>query len=263
MILIKNATQVQKTWCGQEIEAQSSYQIEDSKKIVWSNDEAFISDLFAGYAVVNDGFSDLSFGAAINLLKSLGEFNRDQEQNPIFKSIIALRDMVFKPRCFDFITGKHLSLCNISSDGSQLNDASISFFDASFVAIEKSEQEDDEQYQARLDSTCVNTWLIFTPSVKYAIKSGEIRYKGTISGESDVWVEVAPHIPKQYGGSVPFMDGGLPIDFYKEKESIIIDGINCAIIEIDETYLSHRLGVKISHSVGEKIGILAIFNKYQ
>jgi hypothetical protein len=263
MILIKNTTQEQKTWCGQEIAAQSSYQIEESKKIIWANDAQFISDLFSGYAVVNDGFSDLSFGEAINLLKSLGEFNRDQEQNPIFKSIIALRDMVFKPRCFDFVTGKYLSLCNISSDGSQLNDATISFFDASFTAIEKTELELDEEYQARLDSSCVHTWLIFTPSVKYAIKSGEIRYKGTISSEADAWVEVVPHIPKAYGGSVPFIDGGLPLDFYKEKESIIIDGINCAVIDIDETYLSHRLGVKISHSAGDKIGILATFNKYQ
>lgn len=188
---------------------------------------------------------------------------RDKEGNPVFRNVIAENSMLFQPRCIDFTTAKLNSICNKSSDLSDLGDAELHFFNESYEEITRNEGETDQQFQARLDSSCEFTWLYFTPNYRYAIKSGEIRYKGTLGDESDLWIEVAPHIPKAYGGSVPFINGGLPLDFFDEKKSIIIDGGTCAIIELDNQYLSHRLGVKVEHGIGIKIDILATFNIYR
>jgi hypothetical protein len=263
MLIVKNNTEVEKIWCGQTIEGNGSYQIQSTEQVVWANDETFIEALAATDAILNDGFNDLAVGAAINILKQIDNYNRDKDGNPIYKNVIAENSMMFKPRVFDFYTGKYNSLCNKSSDLIDLGDAELKFFDDSQTELTKGENESDIEFQARLDTDCEFTWLIYTPSKRYAIKSGEVRYSGSILGECDLWVEVAPHIPKAYGGSVPFIDGGLPLDFYNEREPIIIDGANCAMIDLDTTYYSHKLGVKVEHEPGNNIGILAIFNKYE
>lgn len=189
--------------------------------------------------------------------------NRDLEGNPIYRQIIASENMLFQPRCIDFTTAKINSMCNKSSDLSDLGDAELHFFNESYQEITRQEEETDEQFQTRIDSTCEFTWLYFTPTHRYAIKSGEIRYKGTLGEEADLWIEIAPHIPKAYGGSVPFINGGIPLDHYNQNESILIDGGTCAIIELDNQNFTHRLGVKIEHGIGIKIDILAIFNIYR
>lgn len=263
MLIVKNNTAIEKIWCGQTIEASGSYTIQVNEQLTWANDDDFIAAVVAGEAILNDGYEDLAPGKAINILKQIDNYNRDKDGNPIIKNVIAENDMLFKPRCFDFTTSEYGSLCNKGSDLNDLGDAQIKFYDEDRVELTKAENETDEQFQSRLDTGCSFTYLLYTPSKRYAIKSGEIRYKGTITGECDCWIEVAPHIPKAYGGSVPFMDGGLPLDFYKEKEAIFIDGTNCAIVELDTQYYSHMLGVKIEHEEGAKIGILAIFNKYE
>jgi len=263
MLTVRNADSISHIWCGQTVESNETYQIQASEQTIWANDDEFLTDIADGKAVINDGYSDLSSGKAINILKQIDNYNRDKDGNPIYKNIIAENAMLFKPRCFDFQVGKYDSLCNKNSEMVDLADAELHFFDSSLTELVKGAEETDEEFQTRLDSNCKFTHLYFTPSSRYAIKSGEVRYKGTLTGESDLWVEVAPHIPKAYGGSVAFMDGGIPLDHYDPKDAIIIDGASCAIIEFDDTYYSHRLGIKIEHEVGDTFSILAIFNIYK
>ena len=262
MILIKNKTQETRTWCGQDIPANDTYAISQDERNDWGYDSIFLG------AVINGEASIISDGVEITDLIEVeitlrNEIKRDQEGNPIYRNIIAESNMLFQPRCIDFTTGKYGSICNKSSDGSNLGDSELLFFDENIIQIIKIEAETIEEYQARLDAQCEYTHMYFTPNYKYAIKSGEIRYKGTLGEESDIWIEVAPHIPKEYGGSVPFINGGLALDFYPEKTPIIIDGGTCTVINTDLTYYSHRLGVKIEHGIGTKLDILAIFNIYR
>jgi hypothetical protein len=261
MIKVSNLTESVKTWCGIEIQASGEYIIEETERERWAYDTAFLTALSVGECSITlDDLEITDLVYAEQVLRR--DQKRDGEGNPIYRNVIAETKMLFKPRCIDFTVGTYKSLCNKSSNGNDLGDAELLFFDIDRLPLVKDEQETDEAFQARLDSDCVFTWLYLTPSTRYAIKSGEVRYKGTLGDESDIWIEVAPHIPKEYGGSVPFIDGGLPLDFYPERHPIVIDGANCAIIEHDTTYYSHRLGVKVEHGIGSKIEILAIFNMY-
>ena len=262
MIKVKNRTNEVKIWCGKEFQPSEQYLLSESERVVFAYDSAFITAITDFEAsVISDEVEVTDIVECELILRS--EFKRDPEGNPIYRPIIAAKDMLFQPRCIDFTTGKLNSICNKASDLSNLADAVLLFFNDGYVEITRNESETDEQFQARLDQECYFTWLYFTPNHRYAIKSGEIRYKGTLGDESDVWIEIAPHIPKEYGGSVPFINGGLPLDFFDEKKAIVIDGGTCAIIELDSAYLSHRLGVKVEHGIGSKIGILATFNIYR
>lgn len=262
MIKVKNRTNEVKSWCGKEFQPLEEYLISESERTAFAYDSLFIM------AIANSEASLISDEVEITdiiqcLIVLRNDFKRDSEGNPIYRPIIAAQNMLFQPRCIDFTTGKINSMCNKSSDLSDNGDSELHFFNQSYEEITKNESETDDQFQTRLDSLCTFTWLYFTPNHRYAIKSGEIRYKGTLGEESDLWIEVAPHIPKAYGGSVPFINGGLPLDFFDEKKAIVIDGGTCAIIELDNQYLSHRLGVKVEHGIGIKIDILATFNIYR
>ena len=133
--------------------------------------------------------------------------NRDQDGNIKTKSEMALDGMLFHPRVFDFTTSKYKSLCNKNSELTDLGDIDILFFDASLDQLIRGESESESDYQDRLDLNCKFTWAYFTPTVRYAIKAGSISYVGTPGDEFDCCFEIAPHIPKAMGGSVPFMDG--------------------------------------------------------
>jgi hypothetical protein len=188
--------------------------------------------------------------------------NRDTEGNLVIKQMISKSSMLFHPRCLDFTTSKYKSLCNKNSEMTDLGDGEMLFLDASLNFLTKGESESDDDFQSRLTSSCKFTWLYFTPGSSYGISAGHIIYKGSPQGEFDVWFEVAPHIPKSYGGSVPFMDGGLPLEMFPEQSTITIDGKSCALIDLDEVNYSHRLGVKIEHETGEQLKILSIFDIY-
>ena len=188
--------------------------------------------------------------------------NRDIEGNALYRNVIAKEGALFHPRVFDFTTGQYLSLCNKNSEGLDLGDGEILYLDSNRQFLTKSEEETDQEFQARLDSNCKFTWLYFTPTVDFGIKSFEISYSGTPSGEFDAWFELAPHIPKIYGGSVAAMDGGLPLEMFPEKSLVLIDGGACCLLEVDSVNFTHRMGVKIEHEIGDKLKIMSIFNVY-
>jgi hypothetical protein len=96
MLIVKNKSGITKTWCGQEIENDSSYQIKSSEQTRWANDEDFLSDIVSNYAVINDGYNDIHSGAAINLLKQIpiypGTYLASDYKDLFYKKVAALSD---------------------------------------------------------------------------------------------------------------------------------------------------------------------------
>jgi hypothetical protein len=262
MIIVINNTSTIQVWCGQEIASEGQYQIQAVEQLRWSNNEIFLEALGNGSAIINDGYNNLSIGVAINLLKQIDIFNRDSESNPYFKQIFADSSKKFTSRAFVFTTGKYQSLYNKNSELTDLNDGELVFFNASYVQLVKGESESIEDYQVRLDEDCKFTWLYFTSLVAFGISKGRFMYRGTPAGEFHNWLEFAPHIPKAYGGSVPCLDGGFPLDMMGQGEFYEMDGCACLIIPFDEVYYTHRIGHKIEHETGDKIKIVSIFDIY-
>jgi hypothetical protein len=262
MLIVKNTTETLQTWCGQEIAADDEYQIQANEQPKWADNETFLTALVAGEAVINDGYSDVTPGKAINLLKQIDIFVRDEESTPYFKQMFSQEDKKFQAKCFVFTTGEYGSLFNKNSEGTDLGEGEILFFDSSRTQLVKGETETPAEFQTRLDSNCKFTWLYFTSAVSFGISKGRFLYSGTISGEFHNWLEFAPHIPKAYGGSVACLEGGFPLDMMNQREFYEMDGCTCLIIPFDEVYYSHRIGHKIEHEIGDKLKICSIFDVY-
>lgn len=262
MLIVKNKTEISQIWCGQTIEPNDQYEIQSTEQARWAFDETFMVALAAGYAVINDGYSDIDPGRALNIMRQVDFLNRDDEQTPYFKQMYSQDNLKFRSKSFVFITGKYGSLVNKNSEGEDLGIGELLFFDSSRIQFVKGENESLEDFQTRLDSNCKFTWLYFTSKLKFGISRGRFMYRGTPLGEFHNWLEFAPHIPKAYGGSVPCLEGAFPLDMMIPGEFYHMDGCTCLIINLDLTYYSHRIGHKIEHEIGDKIKICSIFDTY-
>lgn len=262
MLIVKNVTETIQTWCGQEIAASGQYTLQAGEQARWSNDETFLEAVAAAIAVINDGYSDLSIGYAINILKQIDNYVRDEEGTPYYKQMFSQGTKKFRAKCFVFTTGKYGSLFCKDSEGTDIGEGELIFLDSSRTPIVKGESEDPEDYQIRLDANCKFTWIYFTNTAEFGIAKGRFMFRGTVSGEFHNWLEFAPHIPKAYGGSVPCLEGGFPLDMMDQGDFYEMDGCTCLIIPFDGTYYSHRIGHKIEHEIGDKIKICSIFDTY-
>jgi hypothetical protein len=68
---IKNADTIEHTWCGQLVQPNSYYEVQDIELPVWANNSALLADIANSIAIVNDGDIDITdVNAAIDYLKS-------------------------------------------------------------------------------------------------------------------------------------------------------------------------------------------------
>jgi len=73
---IKNATTTSKTWCGQTIEPNEYYTIQEIEYGAWASNSALLTAIANGEAVINDGTSDINdVNRAINFLKDINITN--------------------------------------------------------------------------------------------------------------------------------------------------------------------------------------------
>lgn len=87
------------TWCGQTIDAGSTYDIQAIEIMAWAYDNDFLAAVGIGIAKIYDGISDLTTISQVeNLLRS--EFPRDTDGSPL------IRQMPFASACGFRFRGK-------------------------------------------------------------------------------------------------------------------------------------------------------------
>lgn len=71
-VKIKNTDSVARTWLGQVVSSGEYYTVPGASLIEWSNDSDLLIDIADGYAIINDGESDITdVNDAINWLKGI------------------------------------------------------------------------------------------------------------------------------------------------------------------------------------------------
>jgi len=198
---------------------------------------------------------------------------RDSEGHEQVKQVIALDSMHYEPRSLDFVTSKYKSLYNRKHDGAGINDGTdygdgvLKFYDSSDNELSYQqtgyESETESEFQARLTSGCVKTFLEYTPDFDYAIRSGTFMLREEVDYDAYFWCILAPHIPAAIGGQAPFLAGGYNLSFFPAKSYITMDGQTTFVINKDTTYYSHRIGLYVKHNAGDEIGIQMIYEHYK
>jgi len=175
----------------------------------------------------------------------------------------------YEPRSLDFYTSKYNSLYNRKHDGAEINsgtdigDAYLCFFDSEGIELTKNISESDQEFQTRLDSSCVKTVMYWQPKYDMDIIGGILMIKNAPSNPAYVWCVIAPNIPEQYGGNVPFAAGGWNLSFFNDKDEIIINGRGAKFIKYDPVYKSSEFGLIVKHEAGASIGIQMFYEHFK
>lgn len=166
----------------------------------------------------------------------------------------------FEPRSIDFTAGVAGSLYNRKHDGNTIDtgtdygDASISFFDASGVAITQN-GETLEQWQTRLNANCVRTQIDWQPTYDMDLIGTHVGILNAPDGikRAYSWIIIAPDIPEFLAGSVPFLSGGWNLRHFKNSPSTFLDGRGVYTMLHDPDYNSNKIRVIIKHELNSNI----------
>lgn len=193
----------------------------------------------------------------------------DSDGSPISRTKVTRSGWHYEPKYIAFYTAKYDSLHNRKSDGFSVNagtpytEATIKFYDSTGTELIKSSEETANDFQSRIASSCTCTVVDFQPQYDMDIIGGSMTIKNIPTDPAYLWVNVAPDIPEQYGGSVPFINGGLALDFFSEKRVIEFDGKGVKSFAHDPIFNTNKFRIKVVHSVGIQIGLLASFYYYK
>jgi hypothetical protein len=188
---------------------------------------------------------------------------RDSDGSPIVRGKTTRTGWHYEPRSLDFTTSKADSLYNKKHDGNTIeggtdyNDATMAFFDSSGSALVKQVSESVSEFQTRLDGACVRTQIDWWAKYEMDIIGATVSVLNPPGGNSRgyAWVIVAPDVPAQFGGSVPFMAGGWNLRHFGGQGSgtTFLDGRGVKTFPYDPVYASNKIRVVVKHEPGAKI----------
>jgi hypothetical protein len=270
-IFIKNNTAGVKTWI-KDFTAGEEYQIPNpAMRQEYSECESLLSAITSGDALVGDG--DEYFSSTSEQLAWLMEVDtdpRDSEGCKIQRQKFNPSGWHFEPRVMKFCSGLAGSLHNKKFDGNTLDtctdigDVTLKFYDDDGAELVQGEQESDQDYQTRLTSDCTKTVCDWHATYDQEIISAMFNVKeAPTSGRAYAWCIIAPDISAQYGGSVPFIQGGIDLSYAAEKCCVKIDGRVSKRLNYDPTYKSNKIRLMVLHDTGVHVHLQILFEHFR
>jgi len=193
----------------------------------------------------------------------------DSEGRPFMKMVATTPEWHYSPRALDFYTSRVGSLFNRShlGDGTvagstDIGDGWLNFYDASNTEIVKGAEESVEDFQIRVTANCTKTTMSFENTVDYDVFGAKVMVLESPTSPAYLWAIAAPDVPKEYGGSVVFMGGGMNLMFFRDKSEYVYDGKTSSTIRYDSNYHSGKILLLVKHAVGAQIGIQFILQYY-
>lgn len=194
---------------------------------------------------------------------------KDEEGRQFMRIVSTESAWHYSPRSLDFYSSKYESLFNRTHlgdgtvDGSpDIGDAWLVFYNAANEELTKGETETAEEFQIRLTATCTKTIMSFENTVNYGVFGAKLMIKDPPATRAYLWAIAAPDVPKEYGGNVCFMGGGMNLSFFANNSCIEYDGKTSSEIAYDGTYHSGKIIVVIKHAAGVQIGIQFILQYF-
>jgi len=175
----------------------------------------------------------------------------------------------YEPRLVSWFTNTAGSLHNRKPDGFSVNggtdygDAVIKFYDNTGTALTKGAEESDVDFQTRLDGNCTCTIVDWQSTHDMEVLGGMLRLAENQEKNAYAWLVVAPDLPAQYGGNVPFMTGGLALGMIQEYSLTEFDGRTAKLLTYDPVYKTNKIRVKVVHGLAAKIGVMVRFEIFK
>jgi len=199
----------------------------------------------------------------IDWLKNIDAKPKDSDNAEIIQPKTTKLGWHYQPLLFCVTTCKANSVFSKKCTGEENTGFTLKFYNSSQEELVQGQEESDEDYQTRLNSNCIYTVLDWQADYTYDIIGASLYLKSAPTNPAWAWCKIAPDIAEEYGGSIPYLDGGLDLSFMPVKQEIFFDGRGTKTIPVDLTYNSNKFRFPILHSAGEQIEIQFIIHHFK
>lgn len=263
---IHNASGGTKTYEGVPISDGAFFEIPGLNLIKYAMNSSLIADIANGLVFMSSNGTSNNISTVskqIDFLKGLDLTPRDTDGSPIIRGKTTEPGWHFEPRYITFQTSKFGSLHNRKHNGDDLADADLRFWDSEDDELVQGEEESDEAFQTRLDGACVKTTMDWHTSYDFDIRGGIVLTGTKPTNPCFAFAIIAPDIPENMGGQVPYLSGGFPIHLLASNSYIEFDGITAKRITADHVYDSSKFRTIFKHALGDKIDLAVCFQQYK
>lgn len=173
----------------------------------------------------------------------------------------------YQPRYLTFTTAKYGSLHNKKIDTTtDYGDATLRFWkvvDGAWVELLLADYADETAFQAALATDCKITAIDWHSDFDFDIRGGIFVHGVKPTSPAWGYAVVAPDIPAASGGSVPFLDGGLPLHLLSDYGLIMQDAVTVKSFTADPVYKSNKIRLVIDHALGAQIDLAIAYQIYK
>jgi hypothetical protein len=175
----------------------------------------------------------------------------------------------YEPRSLDFYTAKLNSLYNRKEDGNGVDDgtdygdALVKYYNSAGTELVQGGSETDQDFQTRLTNNCTKTVLDWQSTYDFDIIGGSLQTHNEPTDRIYIWCTMAPDIPANMGGSVPYFAGGINLCFFKSGTIQRFDGRGIKSFAYDPVYNSNKIRFTVKHKQGEQIGLQIIIDQFR
>ena len=255
-IIVKNIDTVSHTYAGQVIESGASYTIQsEAERQSFANDSLLNQHIWAdpALAAINNGNEDLSAVLGDKLLKGLPALI-DSDGVALSRPKITKTGWHFQLQSVDFQTSNLSSVYNADEGETDLGFASIKCFDA---------LDNELTTQTEADASAVRTEVYWEPTHDYEIIAASIYQNSIPTTDVRMWIIGLPDIPKNLGGTVNFVHGGLNLKNLQTGQLIEIDGRTAKFMAYDAVNHTNKFKVVLRHTAGSKYTLTFVVKLYK
>ena len=245
------------TYAGQLIEAGESYSLQSyQERTAFSADAKLNQDIWAttALAVVNDGSTDLSPQEGDAWLKANSIAPVDTDGAPLTRTKITQSGWHFQLHAIEFITSKLSSVYNSNDSEVDLGFTTIKYYNSAGAELVAGTQ-------AELDSDCVKTVIDWEANHDIEVIGGFFEQASQPTTDVRLWIEAIPDLPIIYGGSVPFVQGGLNLRLLSGK--IDIDGKTPKMLSYDAVNHTNKFRITLTHDAGVQHDSMILFKIFR
>ncbi len=239
------------------------YQIPDSVRTGWANDSNVIGAITSDDIQIGNGseyYTD--HNQQINYLKGLVS-PKDTDGSDIIQPKTTKLGWHYQPEAMSWTTSKLGSVYAKDWQGNDLGDTALKFYNSSDVELTQGAEESDEDFQTRLTANCVMTCLDWQAAYDQDIIGAILQVKSAPAQSAYAWALIAPDLDPQYGGQVPYLQGGWDISYFADKQTVHLDGRGAKRLSYDSEYNTNKIRLIVRHGAGAQIPLQVVWEHFR
>lgn len=170
------------------------------------------------------------------------------------------------PNFLEFTTAKYDTVANAnalhhkqSDNSTDIGESSLKFYNSGGTELKRSDYISDALFITALATTCVKSVLDWQSTYDFDPRAAAFIMGTKPAAPAYLYVTVAPDIPVNLGGSVPFNTGGVPLHLLNDNSVTGWEAMTVKSVVADPVYKSNKFRLLMYHAAGAQInGCLAI-----